>query len=239
MITMNGHESEFLRKYSGEAELIFSFCNLEECMFDLYCYKNGSLRVVCNTIASNNFFDVLKHDTDKNKVTPLQASLHGRTHDGDEITITELFLDNTTFSSKDNTITIDPSNLNIESSDPSPKGVLTFIPLSEIHIVHSNVNDDRLVTIRFGIFNFEFTGTEKSNPYDPRLDQIIVFVGNLQLRLVHDIDYDNTIGNLHKFDKVAITSECEINTNYKNVDTAKETLQNCCWILSFATSMTT
>ena len=60
--------------------------------------------------------------------------------------------------------------------------------------------------------------------------------GNLELRFIHVIDYDTLIRNLLEFDRLAITSECEINTNFKNVTVAKELLQNCCWLLSFATS---
>jgi hypothetical protein len=145
---MNGEESQFLRKYTGSANLIFSFCSLEKCMFDLYCYKNGSLRVKCQTTASNDFFEILKHDTDKRKVGPLQASLRGRTHDGNEITISELFLDNTTLSSKDNRVTVGPDhNISIESSDPFPIGILVFIPLSEIYVILRNIDGNNLVTM--------------------------------------------------------------------------------------------
>jgi hypothetical protein len=61
-------------------------------------------------------------------------------------------------------------------------------------------------------------------------------VENLQLRFVQDLDYDTKIGNLHRFGKLAITSECEINTRFNNETITRELLQNCCWILTFATS---
>lgn len=78
---------------------------------------------------------------------------------------------------------------------------------------------------------------EKSNPYSHRLDQITVLAGNLELRFTHVIDYDTIIRNLLDLEKkIAITSECEINTSFKNMSVAREVLQNCCWILSFATS---
>ena len=135
-------KDNFLRKYVGTGDLTFSFCSLKKCAFELHCYNEGRLRLICDTIASQDFFEILKHDTDKNKVAQLQASLHGKTNDGDEITIAELFLDNTTFSSKDNTTTIHHNrNITIDSSDPFPIGVLVFIPLSEIDIVHSNIDE--------------------------------------------------------------------------------------------------
>ena len=235
---MNGYEGQFLRKYTGTANLIFSFCNLEKCIFDLHCYKNGGLRVICHTTESLDFIEILKHDTDKNKVAPLQASLHGTTNDGGEVSIQELFLDKTSLSSKSNTITKDrDGSMNIVSSDPFPTGTLLFIALSEVVISYSNIDENKMATIRFGIFNFEFNGEERSNPQISRLDQIRLMLGKLELKFVQDIDYVNIVERIRNYDKMAITSECEINTSFKDVDVAREILQHCsCWILSFATS---
>ena len=74
-------KDNFLRKYVGTGDLTFSFCSLKKCAFELHCYNEGRLRLICDTIASQDFFEILKHDTDKNKVAQLQASLHGKTND--------------------------------------------------------------------------------------------------------------------------------------------------------------
>jgi hypothetical protein len=184
--------------------------------------------------------EIVKSETDNQyEQRASEASLKGNTSDGGELTVNRMFLDKTTFKPdvKNGKTTFDGKTLNLDLGELSGNGYFDFFVASEVKIVYQTLIHNDVVSLIWGLTNFEFTGCERSTYGTTALwDKFSAMIGGFDIQFVHLINYSDVLSRLVANREVEVTAEAVIAAELGKLSDISPILHKACMILSFATS---